>query len=112
VLIALLDGKPVGCAYVNKATGNIDFGVHVAREHQRKRIGTALLEKARRIVESLGLRWMTVVRVLALTKLRESDMVALCFYTACGGRLLREYRGFRRKLRRRKLTIPPLPELG
>ena len=112
VLIALLDGKPVGCAYVNKATGNIDFGVHVAREHQRKRIGTALLEKARRIVESLGLRWMTVVRVLALTKLRESDTVALSFYTACGGRLLREYRGFRRKLRRRKLTIPPLPELG
>lgn len=33
VLLAKLRGKAVGLAYLNKHTWNIDYGVHVAREH-------------------------------------------------------------------------------
>jgi len=52
---------------------------------------------------------MYVVRVLrTLTKVNEADKIALRFYTACGGRILREYRGFKRKVRKRDLRLPPL----
>jgi len=40
----------------------------------------------------------------------ESDRIALSFYMGCEGRLLREYRGFRRKARLRRLDIPPIKE--
>jgi len=50
------------------------------------------------------------VRVLqALTTINPSDQQAWCFYRACGGKLLREVRGFRRKQRPRPLASPELP---
>ena len=111
ILIAYLGDEAVGSAYLNKYTGNIDFGVHVMREFQRKRIGTAILHSARNLFKSLGFKKMYVVRVLrTLSKVNESDRIALSFYTNCGGSVLREYRGFRRKIRPRKLRVPELSE--
>jgi len=110
VLIAWLGERPVGSAYLNRATGNLDFGVHVVRERWRQRVGTALLEAARQRCLAWGLRRMTVVRVLrALTRINSTDQQAWCFYRACGGELLREVRGFRRKKRPRPLVLPELP---
>jgi len=110
VLIAWLRERPVGSAYLNRATGNLDFGVHVVRERWRQRVGTALLEAARQRCLIWGLPRMTVVRVLrALTTINPSDRQAWCFYRACGGELLREVRGFRRKQRTRPLVVPELP---
>jgi len=111
ILIAYLGEEAIGSAYLNKYTGNIDFGIHVRREFQRKRIGTAILRSARSIFKKLGFRRMSVVRVLrALSKVNESDRIALSFYINCGGKILREYRGFRKKIRPRKLKIPSLSE--
>jgi len=94
---------------LNKYTGNIDFGVHVRREFQRRRTGAAILHSARSLFRKLGFKRMSVVRILrALSKVNESDRIALSFYINCGGRVLREYRGFRRKIRPRKLEIPEL----
>jgi len=110
VLVAWLDDRPVGSAYLNRATGNLDFGVHVVREMWRQRVGTALLEAARQRCLAWGLPRMTVVRVLrAMTRINPTDRQAWCFYCACGGRLLREGRGFRRKRRSRLLALPELP---
>jgi len=105
VVIATIDGEPVGSAYLNRITGNVDFGVHVRRAWWRRRIGSTLLEACRERCLELGLPWMTVVRVIPLTKVRESDARALGFYSACGGVLLRECRGFRRKARPRPLNV-------
>ena len=74
------------------------------------RVGAAILRSARKVFLDLGFRRMFVVRVLrALTKVNESDRIALSFYMGCGGKLLREYkyRGFRRKAKPRKLDISP-----
>ncbi len=109
VLIAWLGGEPVGSLYLNRITGNLDFGVHVVRERWRRRVGTALLEAARGRCLAWGLPRMTVVRVLrALTRINPDDRRALDFYRACGGELLREVRGFRRKKRPRPLVLPDL----
>jgi len=79
------------------------------REFQRRRVGTAILREALRLCRERGARRMLVTRVLrAITKINESDQVALRFYLDCGGEILREYRGFRRKKRPRPLQIPPL----
>ncbi len=111
ILIAYLRGEPVGSAYLNPRTGNIDFGVHVVKEFQRMRVGAAILRSARKVFLDLGFRRMFVVRVLrALTKVNESDRIALSFYMGCGGRLLREYRGFRRKARPPQARHPPIEE--
>lgn len=110
VLIGWLDERPVGSVYLNRTTGNLDFGVHVVRELWRQRIGAAVLEAARQRCLVWGLPRMTVVRVLrALTRINPADRQAWCFYRACGGRLLREVRGFRRKRRPRRLMLPELP---
>jgi len=110
VLIAWLDEEPVGSLYLNRDTGNLDFGVHVVRERWRQRVGAALLEAARERCLAWGLPRMTVVRVLrALTRINPDDWRALGFYRACGGELLREVRGFRRKKRPRPLALPDLP---
>jgi len=110
VLIAWLGERPVGSTYLNRVTGNLDFGVHVVRERWRQRVGTALLEAARRRCLAWGLRRMTVVRVLrALTRINRADRQAWCFYRACGGELLREVRGFRHKQRSRPLELAALP---
>lgn len=111
VLIAFLEGWPVGSAYLNHSTHHIDFGVHVVQGFQRKRMGTAILREALRLCQERGAKRMFVTRVLrAITKVNESDRVALGFYLGCGGEVLREYRGFRRKKRPRLLEIPPLSE--
>ena len=109
ILIAYLGEEAVGCAYLNKHSGNIDFGVHVRRKFQRKRVGASILHAAQRLFKEMGFKQMYVVRVLrTLTKVNEADKIALRFYTACGGRILREYRGFKRKVRKRDLRLPPL----
>ena len=111
VLVAFLGGQLVGSAYLNRATHHIDFGVHVVREFQRRRVGAAILREALRFYRERGAKWMLVTRVLrAITKINESDRIALRFYFDCGGKILREYRGFRRKKRPRSLEIPPLSE--
>jgi len=111
VLLAFLGDRPVGSAYLNRFTHHIDFGVHVAREFQRKRMGTAILREALQLCRERGARRMFVTRVLrAITKINENDRIALRFYLDCGGNILREYRGFRRKKRPRPLEIPPLYE--
>lgn len=110
VLIAWLRDEPVGSTYLNRATGNLDFGVHVVRDLWRQRVGTALLEAARQQCLAWGFARMTVMRVLrALTRINPGDRQAWCFYRACGGALLREIRGFRRKKRPRPVALPELP---
>ncbi len=112
VLIAYYGGKPVGSAYLNKYTGNIDFGVHVVKEYQRMRIGAAILEEVLKYFRSRGFKRMFVVRKLrAITKINESDKVALKFYVNCGGTILREYRGFRVKKYRRNIKVLRAKEL-
>ncbi len=112
VLVAWLDGEPVGSTYLNRATGNLDFGVHVVKEYWRQRIGTALVEAARRICLGWGKSRMSVVRVLrALGSFNPRDRRALCFYRATGARLWREIRGFRHKKRSRPVPLPPLSSL-
>lgn len=111
VFIAYLNGQAVGSIYLNRFTGNIDYGVHVAVRFQRRRIGVALLRFAQRYFREHGFKRMYVIRVLrALGKVNESDKIALSFYLSCGGRILREYRGFRVKRRRRRIRIPSLEE--
>lgn len=111
VLIAFFKDQPVGSAYLNRFTGNTDFGVHVMQEFQRRRVGTAILKEALRLYREQGAKRMFVTRVLrAITKINEDDRVALKFYLNCGGKVLREYRGFRRKKRPRPLELPPLGE--
>lgn len=108
VLLAYLDGEPVGSVYLNNITGNLDFGVHVRRNYQRQHVGATLLEYARRLLLSRGFKRMTVVRMIPLSKVRSSDIVALNFYLNCGGRIVREYRGFRKKRIKRRMKIVDL----
>ncbi|MFQ6100915.1 MAG: GNAT family N-acetyltransferase [Anaerolineae bacterium] len=109
VLIAWLKEQAVGSVYLNRAAGHLDFGVQVVRDLWRQRVGTALLEAAQRRCREWGFPRMMVTRVLrALPHIDPADRQALDFYLSCGGVLLREYRGFRRKKRPRRLNIPPL----
>lgn len=109
-IIAYHNDKPVGSAYLNKAIPHLDFGVHVKEEYQRKHIGATILEYARRHYAKLGYKSMYVTRVLTLTKVNPNDRRALNFYFACGGSLAREYRGFRKKKIKRKISIPDIAE--
>ncbi len=108
VFIAYLKNKPVGSMYLNKYTGNIDFGIHVIKNFQRRRIGATLLTKAKNYFKAKGFKKMFVVRVLRLTKINNADYAALNFYIGCGGKILREYRGFKQKKANRKISIPNL----
>jgi len=77
VLVAWLGDEPVDSTYLNRATGNLDFGVHVVRERWRQWVGTALLEAGRQRCLAWGLSRMTVVRVLrALTRINSGDRQA------------------------------------
>ncbi len=112
VLVAWLEGEPVGSVYVNRTTGNLDFGVHVVKEHWRRRIGTALVEAARRLCLAQGKFRMSVARVLrALGSFNSHDRRALCFYRATGAQLKWEVRSFRYKKRATSLSLPPLSSL-
>jgi len=107
VLVARLRGVPVGLCYLNPETGNLDFGVHVRRRFWRMRVGTSLVRAALGECRRRGLA-MTVVRVVPITRVRESDERALRFYSAVGAVLREEVRGFRRK-RRGVSEAVPLP---
>ncbi len=78
VLVARLGEEPVGMTYLNPRNGNLDYGVHVLRPLWRRRIGTSVLRGAAAIAASIGLRYLTVVRILG----RGGDRRALAFYRA------------------------------
>ena len=82
VLLAKLQDEAVGLAYLNKHTWNIDYGVHVAREHWRRRIGTTLVHAVSQYVASQGGDYFTVVRWLRSPKATTADKRALAFYKA------------------------------
>lgn len=82
VLLAKLQDEAVGLAYLNKHTWNIDYGVHVAREHWRRRIGTTLVHAVSQYVASQGGDYFTVVGWLRSPKATTADKRALAFYKA------------------------------
>ncbi len=81
-ILAGMHGKPVGAAYYNPSSSNIDYGVHVDRRYWRMRIGTRLLHEARRLALSAGREWFTVVRVLRSKRPTAQDRRAMAFYEA------------------------------
>ena len=86
MLVAHPGEEAVGMLYLNPRNGNLDYGVHVVRNFWRRRIGTTILRAAAAIVSSIGLRYVTVVRILG----RGGDAGALAFYLA--NRPKEEYR--------------------
>jgi len=78
----LAGGEPVGSAYYNPASSNIDYGIHVSKQYWRRRIGTRLLVEVARLAKSLGHRWVSVVRVIRGAKPTLSDRRAIAFYRA------------------------------
>ena len=80
VFIAFLDDKPVGSAYLNPNSHNIDFGVHVVKEFWRRRIGTRILWEILKYANKKGWRYVTVVRVYRKTGGTSSDKRATSFY--------------------------------
>jgi len=82
VVVAKLQGEAVGSAYYNPNSSNIDFGIHVARQYWRRRIGTRLLVEVAKLARALGNDWFSVVRVIRGAKPTESDKRAIAFYRA------------------------------
>ena len=82
ILAKLPSGRPVGTAYYNPASSNVDFGIHVARTHWRRRIGTRLLLEALRLAESSGRMWLSIVRVIRGKRPTTGDRRAISFYRA------------------------------
>jgi len=82
VVVAFLGGEPVGMAYLNVNNFNIDYGVHVVKQHWRKRIGTRILAEALRLAEERGADAASVVRVFRSVKGRADDIRAVKFYRA------------------------------
>lgn len=82
VLVAWAEDRPVGCAYLNRWNYNLDYGVHVAREYWRRRVGTRLLWEAARLAMRLGARRISVVRVFRRRGGASSDRRAVAFYRA------------------------------
>jgi len=82
LLVAYLEGEPVGVAYYDPGSSNIDYGVHVKRGYWRRRIGTRLLSETLSLARRLGKPWVTVVRVLRSVKPVASDRRAIGFYRA------------------------------
>ena len=104
VIIAFLNSEPVGSAYLNKLTGNIDFGVHVVKSLWRRRIGARLLHECLKLCKSYGFKFMTVVRVINLYKVGEADRRALSFYVNCGGKVRCEVIGYKKGIAKRRVT--------
>ncbi len=83
VLVAKISGdKPIGSAYYNPISSNIDYGIHVSKPYWKRRIGTRLLVETARLAMSLGHRWISVVRVMRGIKPTLSDRRAIAFYRA------------------------------
>lgn len=111
VFVAFLNGIPVGSMYLNPSSGNIDFGIHVKREYQRRHIGTTLLNYAKEFFKKKGRKYMWVTRVLrALYKMNESDRIAISFYINTGGFLARDIRSMRKTKRKPKNKLPEFEE--
>ncbi|HDM24034.1 hypothetical protein DRO02_04160 [archaeon] len=102
VLIAYLDDEAVGSAYLNVFSGNIDYGVHVKRDYWNQGIGSSILRKALEFYRRRNFKHMFVIRVLSpITRVGENDRRALSFYISRGGKVIRDYVGFRFKKRGR-----------
>jgi len=83
VLIAKLPGgEPIGSAYYNPTSSNIDYGVHVSRPYWRRRIGTRILVEVAKLAKTLGNEWVSVVRVVRGIRPTQSDRRAIAFYRA------------------------------
>ncbi len=83
LLVARLhNGEPVGSAYYNPASSNVDYGIHVTKPYWRRRIGTRLLVEIARLAKSLDHKWVSVVRVVRGMKPTLSDRRAIAFYRA------------------------------
>lgn len=76
------DDKPVGSAYYNPISNNIDYGIHVSKPYWKRRISTRLLVETARLALRLGHRWISVVRVMRGIKPTLSDRRAISFYRA------------------------------
>jgi len=72
----------VGATYLNPSSFNMDYGVHVAREFWRRRIGTRLLKEALDVARSEGAELLSVVRMLRSKAGTSSDRRAIAFYSA------------------------------
>ncbi len=84
VFIARIGGEPVGAAYYNRRSYNVDWGVHVARGFWRRRIGSRLLAEVLGYAARRGDPWVSVVRVLGSRRPRPGDARAAAFYRANG----------------------------
>ncbi len=82
VLIATQGGEPVGSAYYNPLSSNVDYGIHVKKRYWRKRIGTRLLQETLSHALACGKKWVSVVRVLRSRVPVASDRRAIAFYRA------------------------------
>ena len=82
VFVAYAGGRPVGATYLNPGSFNLDYGIHVAREFWRRRIGTRLLKEALDVARSEGAELLSVVRVLRSKTGASSDRRAIAFYSA------------------------------
>ena len=81
ILLAYLDEKPIGIAYLNKNNFNIDYGIHVKREFWRRRIGSRILKECINISKEHGAEYMSVIRVLRrVGGGRADDKRAISFY--------------------------------
>ncbi len=81
VLLASLSGRPVGLTYLNVRNFNLDYGIHVVRDHWRRRIGTRLLAEAMGLAGEMGAKYLTVFRWLR-RRLDSRDERAMSFYEA------------------------------
>ena len=86
--IAFLGGRPVGCVSPSidpvSKSGVLNGGVHVLKEHRRKRIGTTLLIAALAWLEEKGMKsaWVTPNNPEGI----EATARAEAFYMKNGGR--------------------------
>ena len=80
VFVAFLNNKPVGSAYLNPVSHNIDFGVHVVRKFWRRRIGTRILWEIIKYAEENRWKYITVVRVYRKPRGTSGDKRATSFY--------------------------------
>ncbi len=82
ILIAKMDDKKVGTAYLNSINFNLDYGVHVRRDMWRKGIGRCLMNVA---LSYAGERspYLSVVRIFRSLNGTSADRRAVDFYSAC-----------------------------
>ncbi len=80
IFIAYLHNEPVGCAYLNRMSHNIDYGIHVIRKMWRKRIGTRILSEILTYAKEKTWPFVTVIRVFRRLGGTKADRIAINFY--------------------------------